>query len=40
MVDTQVVVDRHTGELLLVAAEPSATNAPVHPKFRSQKRSR
>jgi hypothetical protein len=29
-VDTLVVVDRRTGELLLVAAEPSVTNAPVH----------
>ena len=29
-VDTRVVVGRRTGELLLVAAEPSATNAPVH----------
>ena len=25
-----MVVDRRTGELLLVTAEPSATNAPVH----------
>ena len=33
-VDTRVVVDRRTGELLLVAAEPSATNAPVHTTIR------
>ena len=31
--DTLVAVDRRTGELLLVAAEPSATNSPVHLTF-------
>jgi glucose dehydrogenase len=34
-VDTLVVVDRLTGELLLVAAESSATNAAVHLTFTS-----